>query len=775
MKTLSFALAGVTVLATTVSAAEFHVSLTGSDQQSGAPNAPLRTIQRAADLAQPGDVITVHAGTYRERITPPRGGISNARRIVYQAAAGETVAIKGSEVVTNWVRVSGAVWKTTLPNSFFGAFNPYLDLIRGDWFTPKGREHHTGAVYLNGDWLIEAAKLQEVLNATTNPPVGLAPGEQSYLLNVAWIRPGDSPGEAERVTAARFAAQQGIQTAACSEGGECIGWIEAGDWVRYERVDFGERTDQLEIRAASATEGGNIELRLDKPDGELLGTCLVTNTGDWQAWSSFNTQIKPVAGIKNLCLVFKARKSAPLNAPLWFSQVDPTNTTIWAQFRDLNPNEQLVEINVRQTVFYPAQPGVNFLTVRGFALRHAATPWAPPTAEQIGLIGTHWSKGWIIESNTVSHSICSGIALGKYGDAWDNTSADTAEGYVLTIHRALTNGWNQATIGHHVVRHNAISHCEQAGIVGSLGAAFSAVSGNDIHDIHVRRLFSGAEMAGIKFHAAIDTVIGGNHIHRTCRGLWLDWMAQGTRVSGNLFHENASEDLFVEVDHGPFVVDNNLFLSATSLLDMSEGGAYAHNLFAGRIVSRPEPNRATPFHPAHTTALAGLAKIKGGDDRFYNNLFVGPGGDATNQTPRAAGFGLWVYDERELPLQTGGNVYFRGARPYAKETNLVAQAAVDTRIELAQAGETVTLQLNLGGAAPATNTALVTTERLGKALIPGLGYENSDGSPLRIDTDYFGQPRDPLSPTAGPFERPGVGLLALEVWPMDWKRVRVAR
>jgi len=46
-------------------------------------------------------------------------------------------------------------------------------------------------------------------------------------------------------------------------------------------------------------------------------------------------------------------------------------------------------------------------------MRHAATPWAPPTAEQIGLIGTHWSKGWIIENNVISHSICAGIALGK--------------------------------------------------------------------------------------------------------------------------------------------------------------------------------------------------------------------------------------------------------------------------------------------------------------------------------------------------------------------------
>ena len=94
------------------------------------------------------------------------------------------------------------------------------------------------------------------------------------------------------------------------------------------------------------------------------------------------------------------------------------------------------------------------------------------------------------------------------------------KGYVKTIDRALNNGWNKETIGHHVVRNNTISHCEQAGIVGSLGAAFSTVTGNTIHDIHVRRLFTGAEMAGIKFHAAIDTTIcGQSHFQDDTRPL----------------------------------------------------------------------------------------------------------------------------------------------------------------------------------------------------------------------------------------------------------------
>ena len=61
-------------------------------------------------------------------------------------------------------------------------------------------------------------------------------------------------------------------------------------------------------------------------------------------------------------------------------------------------------------------------------------------------------------------------------------------------------------------------------------------------------------------------------------------------------------------------------------------------------------------------------------------------------------------------------------------------------------------------------TRLVTTELLGKAKIPDFRYENPDGSPLRIDTDYFGKQRNEANPTPGPFESPGSGPLTVKVW-----------
>ncbi len=599
----------LTLVVSVASAREYHVSVSGNDKHKGTAAEPLRTISAAARSARPGDVITVHEGVYRERINPPRGGKSDKKRIVYQATPGEKVIIKGSEVIKNWQKVQNDTWKVSIPNSFFGDFNPYSDLIHGDWFNPKGRDHHTGAVYLKGHWLTEAAKLEDVLK-----PVG--------------------------------------------------------------------------------------------------------------------------------------------NTPLWFGRVEETNTTIWAQFKDVNPNEDEVEINVRRTVFYPDKPGINYITVRGFTMMHAATPWAPPTAEQIGLIGTHWSKGWIIEDNDIRYSTCVGITLGKHGDQWDNTSQNTATGYVETIERALKKGWSKENIGHHVVRKNHISHCEQAGLVGSMGAVFSTITDNVIHDIHVRRLFTGAEMAGIKIHAAIDTLISHNHIYRTCRGIWLDWMAQGTLVTRNLLHDNKpSEDLFVEVNHGPFLIEHNLFLSPIALFDMSQGGAYAHNLFAGRIVHRPELGRETPFHPPHSTKVGGLRNIQGGDDRFYNNIFVNHNG-------------LTSYDKAALPMHMAGNVFLKGAQPSKQEQNPIVRSEFDPDIKLVEKSDGTYLEITLEKVRGQQQCQVVTTELLGKAKIPNLSYEQPDGLPYLIDTDYSSRKRNADNPFPGPFELVEGERQLLKVWPV---------
>src|SRR3989339_1653169 len=79
----------------------------------------------------------------------------------------------------------------------------------------------------------------------------------------------------------------------------------------------------------------------------------------------------------------------------WYCESDNANTTIYANFQKFNPNKELVEISARPTVFYPSKPGINYITISGFHISQAATQWGAPTAEQVGMIATHWNKGWI--------------------------------------------------------------------------------------------------------------------------------------------------------------------------------------------------------------------------------------------------------------------------------------------------------------------------------------------------------------------------------------------
>lgn len=586
-------------------ARDYVVSIHGDDTHEGTAERPFRTIQRAAEAAQPGDTITVRAGVYRERVNPPRGGTSDNHRIVYQAAPGERVTITGSEPVTGWEKVINDTWKVELPNTFFGDFNPYSDEIGGDWFHEHNRRHHTGAVYLNGHWLWESESLDDAL-----APVG----EQ----------------------------------------------------------------------------------------------------------------------------------------PWWFARVEDESTTIWAQFPGVNPNEQDVEINARQTVFYPDQPGRDYITVRGFDLRNAATPWAPPTAEQIGLIGTHWSCGWIIENNAISYSRCTGVTLGKYGDEWDN-KAGTAEGYVGTIKRAIERGWSRETVGHHLVRGNVISHCEQAGLVGSMGAIFSSIKNNEIHDIHVQRLFGGYEQAGIKIHGAVDSVIADNHIYRCHMGAWLDWMTQGTIVMGNLMHSNRQRDLFIEVSHGPFVIANNILLSQSLSLDIwSQGGAMVHNLAAGRVDGITE-ERETPVFLPHSVEWVKLYATPLGDLRFHNNLFL----QFAQMQPFA--------EKAGLPMEGSGNVYLAGASPMDSETDALVIEESTPEIELVEEEDGWYLRFDADPAwRDSVQRSLATTETLGLAVVPNQPFTDAAGEPISIDTDYFGIPRDLSAPFPGPFEQP---TSRMKVWP----------
>jgi alpha-N-arabinofuranosidase len=174
----------------------------------------------------------------------------------------------------------------------------------------------------------------------------------------------------------------------------------------------------------------------------------------------------------------------------WFCESDENTTTIYANFQGADPNRELVEINVRKFCFFPEQTGLNYITVRGFEMAHAATAWAPPTAMQEGLIGPNWSRGWVIEDNIIHDAKCCGISIGKEASTGQNdfTRFRVKPGYqnqLEAVFKARHTGWSRERIGSHIIRNNVIYDCGQAGLAGHLGCIFSEIYDNEIYNIAV--------------------------------------------------------------------------------------------------------------------------------------------------------------------------------------------------------------------------------------------------------------------------------------------------
>lgn len=451
----------------------------------------------------------------------------------------------------------------------------------------------------------------------------------------------------------------------------------------------------------------------------------------------------------------------------WYARVDEDSTTFLCGFGDADPNEALVEVSVRPTCFFPSREGRDYITVSGLTLRQAATQWAPPTAFQPGIIGPHWSKGWIIENCVVCESKCAGISLGKRAEAQDNLwSRDHRKGgaqtYTETVFANLQNGWQKDRVGGHIVRNNEIFNCGQAGIVGNMGCAFSDVVGNHIHHINHRKEFGGAELGAIKFHCGIDVVIADNRIHHSANGLWLDWEAQGARVQRNVFFQN-NEDLFIEVCHGPCLVENNLFLSERSFLSASQGIACAHNLFAGELEVLRDVNRFTMYHRPHSTMVGGVMFIYGGDDRMYNNIFLGAGprkgtacydGYNDHQAEKGMENDTPMADvDKTFPVFLADNLYLGGAKPCVHESGARVRDDFRPTLTVSEEDGHWFLETNLYRCGLDFAADPVNTRRLGAAFQPGQPYEDRDGNPVAVDTDFTGAARG-VRPTVGPLEAP---------------------
>ncbi|MDP4180636.1 MAG: carbohydrate-binding protein [Bacillota bacterium] len=212
------------------------------------------------------------------------------------------------------------------------------------WFAPSGTTNFVEGATMtraNGDatsitvpYSAGTYKLF-VLNAQ-----GVKLGESNMKLRVTGnatppsftpASPTPTPGPRSAFTqieAEDYNTQSGIQTETCNEGGQDVGYIENGDYVVYNNINFGSGATGFQARVSSGANGGSIEIRLDSITGTLLGTCPITGTGDWQTWVTSTCNISSVTGTHNLYLKFTGDSGYLLNLNwLKFINSAPTPTS----------------------------------------------------------------------------------------------------------------------------------------------------------------------------------------------------------------------------------------------------------------------------------------------------------------------------------------------------------------------------------------------------------------------------------------------------------------
>lgn len=634
-----------------------HVDKKGSDCGLGNVESPFLTIDKAASVAQPGDSIIVHEGIYREEITHINTGLSESRRISFEAAKDEQVIIKGSEEITGWQQIDGSIWKVEIGNKIFKDFNPFATKLFGDWLAVDN-DKSLGQVYLNDQSLFEISEYEQL----ANPKL--------------------------------------------------------------------------------------VEETLDHWTNKQV-------TYDYKDQSIY----------------------------VWYAKVEKDITTIYVNFHDYNPNNEVTEINVRKSAFRPFKMHTNYITIRNFEIANVATQWSPPTAAQTGMIDTHWSKGWIIENNTLYNAVCSAIAIGKEISTGDNlnTYRKDKPGYqyqIETVFKAANSDWNKETIGSHIVRNNVIHDCGQNAVVGHLGSAFSKIYNNHIYNIGNKREFFGYEIAGIKLHAAIDTQVYNNYVHNCSLGMWFDWQTQGTRISKNIFNDN-TRDLFVEVSSGPYIVDNNILTADYALDNHAQGGAYVNNIINGEIIHRLMLDRATPYHVPHSTLIAGFAPVYGGDDRFYNNIFIGQEGIPNVGTEIYNGYNTSLSEFKEAvakeegdhesfhkikqPVYIEDNAYFNKANQFNREDRNFIDENVNPNLSIVEEGNEVYLNISVPESFIEFKGKVYDTETLPKVRIVDADFEDENGNSLTLNTDLNDELRENES-MIGPLQTLTTGNNKVKIW-----------
>ena len=116
--------------------------------------------------------------------------------------------------------------------------------------------------------------------------------------NINWIRitPQNAPQQLEAENAN---VKSGMTVEACSEGGQDMGYVNAGGFLTFNSIKFPTSgTYLVEYRVASGGAGGTISCDLNA-GAVPLGSTTIPGTGGWQTWTTVSKVVTVNAGTYN--------------------------------------------------------------------------------------------------------------------------------------------------------------------------------------------------------------------------------------------------------------------------------------------------------------------------------------------------------------------------------------------------------------------------------------------------------------------------------------------
>jgi len=187
-----------------------------SDENDGSEARPFRTIGRAAALAEAGTRVRIHAGVYRECVSPARGGTDPEHMISYEAFGDGEVILSASEPVTDFIPSEGwmlnrgwtaaqpaevRVWEYDLSPDLFRGYNPFcaVNILHDRLFIEYDKTDMTTYLNRRGCVFCDGVPLKQV-------PLynGMASEEGTYWVEANGMKvhfrlPGDDDPKHHRI------------------------------------------------------------------------------------------------------------------------------------------------------------------------------------------------------------------------------------------------------------------------------------------------------------------------------------------------------------------------------------------------------------------------------------------------------------------------------------------------------------------------------------------------------------------------------------------------